>query len=208
MAMVDDKKNINDQSDKDQYHLSIFAPVNHMMKLTKIIVNRLRSILNRIATWWITQRNLANIGNYKNIPYIKPFSGTHLTPNTFIGMFCSFNGMKVQGKGKLIIGDYLHSGEDVLVITQNHNYDKGEKIPYDETVICKDVLIEDFVWIGSRVTILGGVRIGEGAIIQAGSVVVSDIPKHAIAGGNPAVTFKYRDVEHFEKLKSEKKYHF
>lgn len=36
----------------------------------------------------------------------------------------------------------------------------------------------------------GGVTIGEGAIIQAGSVVVSDIPKYAIAGGSPAKVFK------------------
>ena len=48
---------------------------------------------------------------------------------------------------------------------------------------------------------LGGVHIGEGAIIQAGSVVVSDIPPYAIAGGHPAKVFKYRDIDHFEYLK-------
>jgi len=53
----------------------------------------------------------------------------------------------------------------------------------------------------------GNITIGEGAIIQAGSVVVSDIPKYAIAGGDPAKVFKYRDIEHYEKLKKEKKFH-
>ncbi|GHV46300.1 hypothetical protein FACS1894204_07620 [Synergistales bacterium] len=54
----------------------------------------------------------------------------------------------------------------------------------------------------------GGKRyIGEGAIIQAGSVVVSDIPPYAIAGGAPAKVFKYRNREHFERLKAEGKYH-
>lgn len=53
-------------------------------------------------------------------------------------------------------------------------------------------------------TILPGVKIGEGAIIQAGSVVVKDIEKYAIAGGHPAKTFKYRDIDHYEKLKQEK----
>jgi acetyltransferase-like isoleucine patch superfamily enzyme len=62
------------------------------------------------------------------------------------------------------------------------------------------------VWLGSRVTILGGVTIGEGAIIQAGAVVVSDIPKYAIAGGNPAKVFKYRDIEHYERLKAENRF--
>ncbi len=48
--------------------------------------------------------------------------------------------------------------------------------------------------------------IGEGAIIQAGSVVCKDIPPLAIAGGHPAIPFKYRDKEHYENLKKEKKF--
>lgn len=93
-----------------------------------------------------------------------------------------------------------------MMITQNHNYE-GSKIPYDNTYICKDVHIEDNVWLGSRVIILAGVTIGEGAIIQAGSVVVSDIPKYAIAGGHPAKVFSSRNKEHYKKLKSEGKFH-
>lgn len=54
---------------------------------------------------------------------------------------------------------------------------------------------------------LGGVKIGEGAIIQAGSVVTRNIPSCAVAGGHPAVVFKYRDKEHYYKLKSEGKFH-
>lgn len=93
------------------------------------------------------------------------------------------------------------------MITQIHNYDHGNEIPYDDTYIYKDVLIKDNVWLGSRVVILGGVTIGEGAIIQAGSVVVSDIPDYAIAGGHPAKVFKYRDKEHYDKLKQAEKFH-
>lgn len=48
---------------------------------------------------------------------------------------------------------------------------------------------------------------GEGAIIQAGAVVVKDIPPYAIAGGNPAKVFKYRDKEHYETLKAQGKFH-
>lgn len=94
-----------------------------------------------------------------------------------------------------------------MMITQIHNYDNGKKIPYDDTYIYKDIIIEDNVWLGSRVIILGGVTIGEGSIIQAGSVVVKDIPKYAIAGGHPAKVFKYRDIEHYEKLKMGNKFH-
>lgn len=82
----------------------------------------------------------------------------------------------------------------------------GDKIPYGASSICKDVIIEDAVWIGSRVTILPGTKIGEGAIIQGGAVVHGEIPRCAIAGGNPAKVFKYRDIEHFNELKEKGAY--
>lgn len=129
-----------------------------------------------------------------------------VTANTILKNNINFNGMNIRGGGMVVVGNYFHSGEDCMMITQNHNYDKGNAIPYDNTNIFKSIIIGDFVWIGSRVTILPGVKIGEGAIIQAGAVVSSDIPPYAIAGGNPAKVFKYRDIEHFKKLKSEKKY--
>lgn len=131
---------------------------------------------------------------------------SNVTPNTILKNNVNFNGMSIRGGGTVIIGNYFHSGEDCLMITHNHNYDQGNAIPYDNTYIFKNIIIEDFVWLGSRVTILPGVKIGEGAIIQGGAVVSSDIPPYAIAGGNPAKVFKYRDIEHFKKLKSEKKY--
>lgn len=135
---------------------------------------------------WILRKNLRRIGSYKSLPYIKPFSKTVLTSNTHIGKIYSFNGMVIHGSGKVLIGDNFHSAQDILIITSFHNYDQGEEIPYDSTVIDKEVKIEDNVWLGARVIITGGVKIGEGAIIQAGSVVTQDVPKYAIAGGFPA----------------------
>lgn len=103
------------------------------------------------------------------------------------------------------IGDNFHSGGELILITQDHNYE-GESIPYDDTYILKDIIIEDNVWVGTRCIILGGVTIGEGAIIQAGSTVVSDIPKYAIAGGHPAKVFSYRNQDHYRNLKKAGKF--
>ena len=91
-------------------------------------------------------------------------------------------------------------------MSSHHNY-KGDKIPYDETDIVKPIIIKDNVWCGARVIILAGVTIGEGAIIQAGSVVVSDIPDCAIAGGHPAKAFAYRDKKHYYTLKEQGLFH-
>ncbi len=131
---------------------------------------------------------------------------TRVTSQTYLGNNVSFNGAKINGKGVVSIGDYFHSGDGCLMITDTHNYE-GEAIPYDDTDLVRNITIGDYVWLGSRVIILGGVNIGEGAIIQAGSVVVSDIPPYAIAGGSPAKVFKYRDIDHFQKMKEEKKFH-
>lgn len=131
---------------------------------------------------------------------------SHVTNNTYIGNHVNFNGMSISGRGKVVIGDYFHSGIECMMISQNHNYE-GDEIPYDSTYISKDIIIDDFVWLGSRCIVLGGAHIGEGAIIQAGSVVCGNIPPYAIAGGHPAKVFKYRDVDHFMKLKDEKKFH-
>lgn len=129
------------------------------------------------------------------------------TRKTHIADHANFNGMVVAGNGNVTIGRYFHSGRECLMITSFHNYDKGSCIPYGPNEdLDKDIQIGDFVWIGDRVTILGGTTIGEGAIIQAGSVVVSDIPSLAIAGGHPARVFSQRDAQHFHRLKAAQKF--
>jgi len=56
---------------------------------------------------------------------------------------------------------------------------------------CKgDIIIENDVWIGATATIMSGVRIGNGAIVAAGSVVSKDVPPYAIVAGNPAKIVK------------------
>lgn len=129
-----------------------------------------------------------------------------VTRNTILGNNVNFNGMTVRGGGTVTIGDNFHSGPECLILSQNHNYDDGAAIPYDSTYNYHEVKINNNVWLGARVTILPGVEIGEGAIIQAGSTVADDIPKCAIAGGHPASVFKWRDIDHYEKLKSEGKF--
>ncbi len=150
-------------------------------------------------------RAMSQVGSY-SLP-LKVNNRCVFTRNTFLGRNTNFNGLIIRGNGRVTIGNNFHSGEDCLFITHIHNYDRGKAIPYDDTYIYKDINIDDNVWIGSRVIILGGVCIGEGAIIQAGSCVVSDIPKYAIAGGHPASVFKYRDVEHYLKLKKAQQFH-
>lgn len=173
-----------------------------MIRLLKKINQIIKVTLKKPYYKFLVKRKARKVGNK-----LKVNNKSRISLNTYLGNNVNFNGMEITGEGKVIIGDNFHSGPECLIITQNHNYDRGRAIPYDDSYITKEIIIEDNVWLGSRVIILGGVTIGEGAIIQAGSVITSNIPKYAIAGGHPAKIFKYRDVEHYEKLKKEGKFH-
>lgn len=132
---------------------------------------------------------------------------TLLSKNTILNANPNFNGMVIKGTGEVTFGDNFHSGESCLIITDNHDFDGGDAVPYGDKVISKSVTIGDNVWLGDRVLILGGANIGEGAIVQAGSVVVGKIPALAIIGGVPATPFKSRDADNYYKLKSLGKFH-
>jgi chloramphenicol O-acetyltransferase type B len=138
---------------------------------------------------------------------LKVNGSSRVNGNTKLGRNVNFNGIQIKGFGEVRIGDNFHSGIDCLMITSNHNYDHGKAIPYDDTYITKSITIEDNVWIGDRVIVLGGVNLGEGAIIQAGSVVTTSIPAMAIAGGHPAKVFKFRNIDHYMLCKIEGRFH-
>ncbi|EMR4103945.1 acyltransferase [Serratia marcescens] len=131
---------------------------------------------------------------------------TIVNNKTRLGDNFNSNVLTVVGKGGVTIGDNFHCGFGCVLITENHNH-HGNAIPYDNTYVIKDTHIGDNVWLGINVIVLPGVSIGEGAIIQAGSVVVKDIEPYAIAGGHPAKPFSQRDVAHYLQLKAEGKFH-
>ncbi len=117
------------------------------------------------------------------------------------------NGLRITGRGNVQIGKYFHSGTNCKIMLGSHDYDNGEAIPYGNKYNIKEVIIGDFVWFGSDVTICGNIKIGTGAIIAMGAVVVKDVPDFAIVGGNPAKIIKYRDIDHFNNLLQERKFH-
>ncbi len=108
-----------------------------------------------------------------------------------------------DAKGGITIGNNVIIGPRCTIISFNHNYKSDAMLPYDNKEILKPVTIKDNVWIGINVSICPGVTIEEGAVIAMGSVVTKDIPRCAIAGGNPAKVLDYRDIGIYEKLKKE-----
>jgi maltose O-acetyltransferase len=92
------------------------------------------------------------------------------------------------------IGNDVLMGPDVVIMTTSHAFEDPD-IPINQqgARAISPVEIGDDVWIGTRVIILPGVKIGRGAVIGAGSIVTKSIPAYAIAAGVPARVVKSRN---------------
>jgi len=103
--------------------------------------------------------------------------------NIFIGNNSIINQhVLLDGRGgRLSIGDNVDIAQETNIWTLEHD-------PNDDYHNTKggEVIIEDYVWIASRVTILPGVTIGKGAVIASNSVVTKDVKPMSIVAGIPA----------------------
>ncbi len=116
-----------------------------------------------------------------------------------IGNYCYFTNAVLLCELEIIVGNYVLIGWNTTVTdTDFHPIAPAERIA--DAIACsplgqgrprpvvtrKPVIIEDDVWIGPNATILKGVRIGAGAIVEPGSLVTRDVPAGARVLGNPA----------------------
>lgn len=91
------------------------------------------------------------------------------------------------------IGNYVNIGADCAIYdTDFHPMDAAQRRTHSlEAAVSSPVIIEDDVWLGARVTVLKGVRIGRGTVVAAGAVVSNDLPPFVLAGGVPARVIKF-----------------
>jgi acetyltransferase-like isoleucine patch superfamily enzyme len=99
------------------------------------------------------------------------------------------------GAGGLQIGDECIVGQYLSCHPENHNYEDVSISIRHQGVSRKGIKIGANCWIGSKVTILDGVTLGDGCIIAAGSVVTKSFPENSIIGGVPAKLLKSRNHE-------------
>ncbi|WP_265454946.1 Vat family streptogramin A O-acetyltransferase [Aeromonas salmonicida] len=124
-------------------------------------------------------------GFERNVLYHFPFIGDKL----IIGKFCAIaRGVKFIMNG----ANHQSSGFSTYpFFIFGNGWESAAPAP--GTLPYKgDTVIGNDVWIGYDALIMPGVKVGNGAIIAARSVVTGDVPDYAIVGGNPAKLIRYR----------------
>ena len=104
-----------------------------------------------------------------------------------IGDHVSMTGAVICAQSGITIGDRVRIGANSAIVdTDFHPLDARERISAPREGSSRPVVIEEDVFLGTRVLVMKGSTIGRGSIIGAGSVVVGEIPAGSIAAGNPA----------------------
>lgn len=162
----------------------------------------LRYIMNMARTWYLF---------HLKFPWVKYKGFVRVMAHTSFA-----KGMKIRIGHNVQFGEYCNVASDVVfgnnilmagrvcfVGKKDHQFDTaGELVWNSSRGDSGTTVVEDDVWIGHNVTIVGGIKIGAGAIVAAGAVVTQDIPACEIWGGVPArkIRGRFPTVE-------EKEYH-
>lgn len=151
------------------------------------------------------------IGKDSSIHWLARFnnpSGIEIGRNTIIGNDAFLDGRykrTVSNRGRFMsyltdvlfpsmhplkIGNNVSIAGEVRIYTMQHDIDD----PYFKETE-GDVVLEDYVVVGTRVTILPGVHIGQGAVIGSGAVVTRDVEPYTVVGGVPAKYIRKRSSD-------------
>ena len=172
--------------------------MRNFSKILLFVIRLFRGVPNLFCRYSLRPQ-FKSIGENVKFSYLNSrlenLSNISIGSNVYIGPFAVF----LCTESRIFIGNKVLFGPNVTMIAGDHRFtdvgryifDVTDKNPEDD----KDIVIEDDVWIATNTTILKGVKIGRGAIVAAGSLVVKDVAPYTVVGGVPAKILKYRFTE-------------
>ena len=165
--------NLNRTNEMAKYRFKIQDAMCEYNKLKISAVKKRRDFLAKI---------FGKIGKKCNIlPPFKCDYGFHIEVGE--NFFANYNFIVLDGN-YVRIGDNVWIAPNVGIYAAGHPLDVKDRI--DGWEYAYPVTIGNNVWIGGSVSIIGGVTIGDNAVVAAGSVVIRDVPANTLVAGNPA----------------------
>jgi putative colanic acid biosynthesis acetyltransferase WcaF len=111
--------------------------------------------------------------------------------NLVIGDYCWIgDGATLYSIGRIIVGDHTVVSQEAYLCAATHDHAE-----LSFPLIVSPIVIEPECWIAARAFVGPGVTMGRGAVVGAGSVVLSDVPPATIVAGVPARVISRREVE-------------
>lgn len=133
------------------------------------------------------------LGGFGKNTVIQPGLKIASPKKLFIGSNCQFNeSVYITAGGTVRIGDWVGIGPGAKIWSINHKFSDPDTPYMIQGWDLKEVVIEDDVWIGANAFVMPGVRIGKGAVISAGTVVLRSVPGYAVLAGNPGRVVGWR----------------
>ncbi|MGD8598804.1 MAG: acyltransferase [Anaerolineae bacterium] len=117
-------------------------------------------------------------------------AAVQIAAQAYIGHRCL-----LYGHGGIQVGRDVLMANDVQLICGNHTYARRDVPIRAQPTVEEPIVIEDDVWLGASAIVLGGVTVGRGSVVGAGSVVTRDLPPYSIARGVPAQVVGVRGDE-------------
>ena len=133
--------------------------------------------------------------NIKGNPRIHSTASLRCGYNIYLGTNSRVNAgccVWASENSKIVLGDNVLMGPGVKIFSSNYTTTDTEVPMILQPFVEKDIVIGNDVWLGANTIVVAGVKIGDGSIIAAGSVVTKDIPGYVVAGGIPAKPIKSR----------------
>lgn len=113
------------------------------------------------------------------------------TTNFSVGRNTVVNaGCRIDNKAGIAIGENVSISQQVMILAADHDMDSPDFAGRNRPVV-----IEDYVWIGTRAMIMPGVTIGKGAVVAAGAVVTKNVEPYTVVAGVPAKFIKNRSKD-------------
>ena len=164
-----------------------------------VVIPYLMTLPSRRIRQWVMHKVIGEIGEHvsflRGVRWMYPermIVGSYVVVNQSVMIDC---------RGGVKIGNNVDIAREVIIWSASHK-------PHDDyhSYYEAEVIIDDYVWIGSRAIIMPGVHIGYGAIVGAGAVVTKDVPNNSIVVGVPAKIIKQCKSKHKYQLKYAPKY--